>query len=354
MSLRLAIVADDLTGALDTSAPFALAGRSVAVALSPEAIARALAGRPEILAVNTASRALDPAEAARLVRRAAAGFLGEAPAIIMKKIDSRLKGNIAAEVAALAEASGRRGAVVAPAAPEQGRFTRAGAVVGHGVSEPLDIAPRLSGAGLPCAVADAESDADLDALVAAADWSRDLAVGARGLGMALARSLAAPPASAADFPARTATLFAFASRDPITARQIERLARDHAEVAVSEAPDGAVSASATTPLPLVVRATGDGRADAAVVAVRFGRGVAALVERALPETLVMGGGDTALAILTQLGAKVLRPRGEAAPALPWFDIALPRGRQLRCVVKSGGFGAVDVLSGLLPAGGRSA
>ncbi|KQZ13443.1 hypothetical protein ASD44_04655 [Mesorhizobium sp. Root554] len=349
MTLKLAIVADDLTGALDTSAPLVAAGLTVAVAMTPEAVNRAVAGGPDVLAVNTASRTLPAEEAAACVAQAAAGFTPFLPKIVLKKIDSRLKGNIGAETAALAECTGRTSILVAAAVPDQGRIVKDGAVAGRGVDAPLAIRPLFAALGLAVEVADAKSDADLDRIVAQQrDWQDTLAVGARGIGLALARSLATGKA-APDEPLRStqATLFAFGSRDPITERQIARLAEDRSSLVLCDAPAGRFKAASNYRLPLAVHCTGDMDTEPALVAARFGSAIAAAVKLLQPATLVMGGGDTALAILSALGADVLFPRGEAAPGLPWFEIAMPNGKKLRCVVKSGGFGTIDVLSELL-------
>ena len=56
----LAIIADDLTGALDTAAPFAASPRGVAVASRPGALAAALAADADVVAVSTRSREIAP------------------------------------------------------------------------------------------------------------------------------------------------------------------------------------------------------------------------------------------------------------------------------------------------------
>lgn len=58
MTLEVAIIADDLTGALDTGTPFVDAGLSVAVAIDVDAIPEALLTGCNVVVVNTASRAL--------------------------------------------------------------------------------------------------------------------------------------------------------------------------------------------------------------------------------------------------------------------------------------------------------
>lgn len=337
MTLEIAIIADDLTGALDTSAPFAMAGRSVVVAPRPAGLESALATGANVVVVNTASRALPAGEAARIVRAVAEGLVAARPALVFKKIDSRLKGNIGAETAAIADAFGFAAIRVAPAVPEQGRVTRRGAVAGRGVDVPIPVAPLF--AGLDAAIADANDDADLDRVVTATDWTTTLAVGARGLGAALARRYR--PSVPAPMPLDRRTLFVIGSRDRLTAEQVAALGG----VAVHDAPQGRVTGNVA--LPAVLRCTGpDGGADA--VASRFAAGAAAIISASRPAVLLMSGGDTALAVLDRLGVDLVRPRGEAAPGLPWFSIARPGLPDLTAVVKSGGFGESRCLAALLP------
>jgi uncharacterized protein YgbK (DUF1537 family) len=355
MTPRIAIIADDLTGALDTSTPFALHGLRVAAPLVVEDMDEALRANPDVIAVNTASRALEREAAALRVRGAAERLLGAGrPNVIFKKIDSRLKGNIAAECASLARAFGFLQAVIAPAVPDQERFTVGGAIAGRGIETPLAIAPFFDGLPFEAIICDARSDGDLDEIVAhyTGRWDRTLAIGARGLGGALARAMGGsaetrtPQLSNAE-----ATLFAFGSTDPITLAQIEALRES---VDIGEAPGGTLPAPDGLRLPLVLQITGERTTPADTAAARFAKGVADHIAALGPANLVMGGGDTTLAILGRLGARVLSPVGEVAPGLPAFDIALPDGEPLRCVAKSGGFGPPDVLARLLQRGRRSA
>lgn len=356
MTLMLAIIADDLTGALDTSAPFVASGLTVAVAMTPEAADKALASEPDVLAVSTASRTLPAEVASARVRDIVKGLVPHAPRIVMKKIDSRLKGNVGAEADALAEASGRSALVVAPAVPDQGRTTRDGAVVGRGVDTPLPVLAAFAGSTRRVAVRNAASDADLDRIVADTNWSDAVAVGARGLGLAFARHFHVNEDSQlVEAPAEgRRVLFAFGSRDPITDQQVARLLEDNPDVQVVDALNGRFDLPAASTLPSVVRCTGDMVEEPARIAARFAGQVAAAVNRLRPSTLVMGGGDTALAILGALGADVLFPQGEVAPGLPWFTVTTGHGEGMRCVVKSGGFGTVAVLSDLLRPTGEQA
>lgn len=92
----LVILADDLTGALDSAAPFAGRGLRTEVALALDSVDAALADAPDILVVNVKSREVSADEA----RKATSDVLKHIPesARIFKKVDSRLKGNIEAEL----------------------------------------------------------------------------------------------------------------------------------------------------------------------------------------------------------------------------------------------------------------
>ncbi|WP_231372219.1 four-carbon acid sugar kinase family protein [Terracoccus sp. 273MFTsu3.1] len=127
-ALALGIVADDLSGAAECAAhALVRVSRSTVVlsTLSPD-IARAAGHRPDasttgvgddpraVLTVDTDSRRLPHADAMRAVR-AAAALVTTAP-VVVKKVDSLLRGHLAAEVAALAEEL-QRTPVVAVANP---------------------------------------------------------------------------------------------------------------------------------------------------------------------------------------------------------------------------------------------
>ena len=352
MSVRLAIVADDLTGALDTSVPFVAAGWETDVAADWRSGEAMLGGRAEIVAINTASRHLPPQEAADRMRLIAGWLRASRPALVMKKIDSRLKGPIGAEIEALASGLGLESVVLAPAIPDQGRFTRDGCVVGTGLATPLPIAAVVGPIGRPAEIRDVASDADLDRIAAGLDGgSPRLAVGARGLGAALARRMGRGRARGAeDFRPSRETLFAIGSRDPVTAAQVEDLSMRFG-VPVVEAPDGLVPDLPRPTLPLVLRCIGSAVEDARI-AERFAAGVARVMAAGRPLVLVASGGDTMLAVLDRLGVGLVRPLGEAAPGAAWFrinvvDRATGAMETLSCVSKSGGFGAVHLLSTLL-------
>jgi D-threonate/D-erythronate kinase len=347
MTLKVAIIADDLTGSLDTGTPFVETGLSVAVAIDVEAAGKALETGAEVVVVNTDSRSLPEEEAAARVRAVAEILRAAGSAIFMKKIDSRLKGNVAAESIALADVLGLKTILMAPAIPDQERITYRGCVVGRGVEHPLPIADLFTGSGRDVTVADAEDDADLDIVVAENDWLSTLAVGARGLGSALARRLGGTARLVPEFHKTRKTLFAFGSRDPITVGQMDRLEASGALRVVVDAPMGAVESGEGLALPVLMRCTGEMTDDAALVAARFAKGVKSVIADTNPDLIMVGGGDTALAVFRELGASVLLPKGEIEAGVPWLDVIGVNGRQFRCAVKSGGFGNSDSLLRLI-------
>ncbi len=338
MTLKVAVIADDLTGALDSSTPFTLAGLSVVVATRPDGVAAALAQAPDVIVVNSVTRAESPILAATVVTRIASQLAEAGPNIVFKKIDSRLKGNVQVETEVTAKFLGRSAVVVAPAVPDQGRLTVDGKVTGHGVDQPLPIAPLFPQTTL---IVDASDQSELDRLAATTDWQLTLAVGARGLGTALAKTFGLIRQER--FAPEPKTLFAIGSHDPITAMQVERLG---ARVPRHDAPLGQLRELATC-LPAALVSTGPFAGPDAVLSARFAQAVAREIERLAPHTVVLSGGDTALAVLDALGVALVFPQGEAAAGLPWFLIERENHPSIRCIVKSGGFGGATALADLL-------
>jgi len=347
MSLSVAIVADDLTGALDSSTPFVLAGHPVAVAVEAGATDEAIATGATVVAVNTASRSLPPGEAAAVVGRCAEALSVAGALVAFKKVDSRLKGNVAAEVDAALTGFGRARAVVAPAVPSEGRTVVTGHIVGRGIAEPIDIRARLGALAAACEVPDTPDQAAVDRVAGRLLADRGLlGVGARGLALGLARAIGPGADTPAQFTPRGRILFAIGSRDPITLAAVDRLMEECPDAVSVLAPDGRVprpgrSAASVT----VLRTTeGSGAASESEVAARFAEGVVAYLDAFEFATVVLCGGDTASAVLRGLAVRVVRPRGEIF-SMPWFEVTAS-GRALMVVTKSGGFGAPDVFARL--------
>ncbi|WP_110640715.1 four-carbon acid sugar kinase family protein [Salinicola sp. CPA57] len=121
---RLLILADDLTGTADSAIGCARAGLETTVALDAEDIVGT-----EAVAIDMDSRGRTPGEAADRHRKALAAWRGRHH-YLYKKVDSTLRGNVAAEIASLVDVAGM--AIVAPAYPATGRTTRDGRQWLHG------------------------------------------------------------------------------------------------------------------------------------------------------------------------------------------------------------------------------
>jgi D-threonate/D-erythronate kinase len=128
----IAVLADDLTSAGGGAAPFRRAGHEARILFSEPATADR--HTPGVTAVDLGTRLLEEAGAAARMRRAASMFVG--CDVVLKTVDSTLRGHVAAEIRAAQAGSGRRAVVVAPAFPAQRRVTAGGVQYVHGV--PVD------------------------------------------------------------------------------------------------------------------------------------------------------------------------------------------------------------------------
>jgi uncharacterized protein YgbK (DUF1537 family) len=117
------IVADDLTGGADAGVQFAKRGLKTLLAPFRGENAVPLASRPaqDVLAINTITRGLPPAEAFAVLAGLLKDFDTKRFPIIYKKIDSTLRGNIGSEIDAILEKTGLPLCFLAPSYPEQGR-----------------------------------------------------------------------------------------------------------------------------------------------------------------------------------------------------------------------------------------
>jgi uncharacterized protein YgbK (DUF1537 family) len=120
------VIADDLTGACDVGAALrSLRFRIVIESL--DAGADTMGWTDGALVVrNTQSRTLPPEAAAARVRRALADVPSSSDGIVLKKIDTALRGPLGAELDAAMDAVGAALAIVLPAIPEVGRTTVGG------------------------------------------------------------------------------------------------------------------------------------------------------------------------------------------------------------------------------------
>ena len=352
----LRLLADDLTGALDSAAQFAPRLGPIICFLDPPLLP------PLSCALDTGTREQSGEAAAAAVRTSASLFAGAG--IAFKKIDSLLRGHEALEIAACLAASSFRATVIAPAFPAQGRATRFGRQWARGLGgeaegwtlSATDLAAALSALGHPVRHArpgdpapdgvslwDAETEADLERIVAAgrAVAGPVLWCGTAGLAAALAGAPSSPPPALA-----RPLLGLFGSDHAAMQAQLALCSTHHVAVAADRAAnlrarlaaDGVALASFALP-PRLARDEAAAR-------------IAATIESVLtpmPElrTLIVAGGETLRVVVRMLGASHLVLLGQMRPGVPLSRPGDGAWQNVRIVSKSGAFGEPDLLRRLL-------
>jgi uncharacterized protein YgbK (DUF1537 family) len=385
---RIALVADDLTGAADSAVQFAGAGCHAHLLRGPSArleavrpeVARPVSARPEaarparpepacprpvVLAVATDVRAADDDLAAQRTAAAVRELLAGGCDRLYLKIDSTMRGSVAGQLRGALDAWSQTHAdavvVLCPAYPDQARtvvggelrvgdvpVTRTAAaadpvtpvresrlerlVPGAVATTPGGLA---AAAGGPARVlfTDAATDADLDAVADAVHrlGPGGVAAGSAGLAAAMARRWsAAAPAPAPPAPVRTGRiLVAVSSRHPLALSSVERLR--------ATLPAPGRPAPGRPPVDVITTPQA-GAATVTEVAADFGDEVAAQLRLHRYDALVLVGGDGAAAALDRVGATAVTLHTTLAPGIPIGTVAGGAADGLRVVTKSGGFG----------------
>ncbi len=390
--MRVAVIADDLTGAADTGVQLTRAGYRTAVAFR-EAPTPADADFDAVV-FDTDSRMIPKDSAAKRVTEA--GRKARDARIVYKKIDSTLRGQVSAEISAALHATGRGCVIVAPAFPAAGRTTVKGVQLVHGVPvhetemrndprtpvreghlptllsksfssvEVLSVEDLADSANARrtienarCIVADAVRDFDLENLVRAApDPSEVLWTGSAGLALAFGGVYPGPhagEASASVSPPR-GVLVVVGSLSGVAREQLRRLVEEYGDVAAPvdaersgtvekavEAARRALSEGACAVVHSPEERSASGRPGPVVgtlaeVVVRLSR-------EKLFDALVLTGGSTAVRVARRLRASGIKLEGEVEPGVPVGGLIGPYPYTV--VTKAGGFGGPDTLVGIV-------
>lgn len=327
--------------------------------------------------------------------------LANNPPLVIKKIDSTLRGNIGAEIEALMKACGITGAVVAPAFPQAGRTTVAGECWVNGVritetefaSDPKTpvLSARIADiirlqTAIPCqpvtvsqlshlsyeqpwiGVIDAQTDSDLDRIAAAVMQAKQplLLVGSAGICDAVARrsAIMSPPT----------VLAIIGSMSEIAQRQIATLHSHPRITQIYVDVEHILAGNASDYDARIVQALQKGdhcivhtcndsvaRHQIDTLCQRWQMSRAALGEkicrflgeltrqvllRTMPDALYLSGGDVAMATASALGATGFRITGKVAQCVPYGHFL--GGVWSRSVMtKAGGFGDETTLHQVL-------
>ncbi|MDR6900910.1 four-carbon acid sugar kinase family protein [Rhizobium miluonense] len=379
----LRLIADDLTGALDTAVEFVGVYGPIAVERS-DALSTTL---PDCLAIDSGTREKTAAEAEAIVGGIAPLLQGAD--LAFKKVDSLFRGPWAAELAACFRLGHWRHCILAPAFPHHGRHTRDGRQVLYAGKDTWrdisgDITAHLHAEGLPAFntpldglegkplpdgihVFDAHTDDDLDAIIAWVSSQLERPVlwsGTGGLARALARNI--DRATHHRSPARKnegkryptpsvpitrklqrPVLGLFGSDQPITLAQLQACGPNWLKLAEGADADaihhqirqsGVAMVSLDLPMGLE-------RDDAATrIAASFGGMAKALPA---PGTLIVAGGETLRNLCLALDVTALSITGQAAPGLPRSTIVGGPWEGTTVISKSGAFGGPTLWRDLL-------
>lgn len=129
--MKIAVIADDLTGAGDTGVQFAKRGLQVSVLLQSVSETEAVSAR-DVLVLDTDSRSLDAESAYQRSAEASRCAQASGADVVFKKIDSTMRGNLGSEIDAVYDTFRPDFVVIAPAYPETGRLVREGRLYVHG------------------------------------------------------------------------------------------------------------------------------------------------------------------------------------------------------------------------------
>ena len=400
--MKLLIIADDFTGALDTGVQFAARGASTCVVVDPDYPMEQ--AQAQVLILDAETRHLSGQQAYEVVYQATRRALDAGFTHIYKKTDSALRGNVGAELTAVLDAARSACLAFLPALPKMNRVTRKGihyidgvpvaeSVFGKDPFEPvtqssveavlrqgsqaavvlheLGSEPWMTTPGIH--VYDAETEQDLKTIgKALGENGIRLSAGCAGFGAVVA-DLLLPPGEAPQLPKLEPGLFvACGSVNAVTLRQMEEAEKagfqrihltprqkldaywvrgEEKQEAVEHwlelAKTGRCILDVNDPAGCddTVQYAALHGMDVEFRRQRISANLAILVKAmldgGLEGTILCTGGDTLLALMKQVGVSALVPVGEIAPGAVLTRFRY-REKEYNIIAKSGGFGAPDL------------
>ena len=394
---QIALIADDLTGSLDTGLQFRKKGLTTLVPLD---WSRPLP-RAQALVLNTHSRNLAGDLAYRKVFRICRRLKARG---IYKKIDSTMRGNVGKEALAILDSQKIAKAIVVPTVPVMGRAVEGGILRVHGIpllktayaqdpfhplwtsrvsslleketgqpvgfigikevrKGPSHLAEKIQKVSTRLLSLDAVFQTDLKIIASACALLAEqvLPCGSVGLADELNLPIQREDRKLKKGGPRRPLLIISASRNPTTANQIE-MARTHSRFPLVE-PDlarltnsrtsGSEAKAAAQRLVEVLS-----RGDGAVLTTTFlehlhgketmipkilGKAAVSLLGKLRLGGLVLTGGDLAMGVCERLSSSALRIEEEVLPGIPCSTLTDGPFKGLRMVTKAGGFGEKDAL-----------
>ena len=393
MKTKLLIVADDLTGGLDSGVQLAKQGISVKVFPEPDACGDWTKADAEVIVAVSETRHVEPEAAYETVHRIVS--LGKTAGIpcVYKKTDSALRGNIGSELSAALKACGAEVLPFLPSYPAMDRLTVNGQhlINGEPVAEsifgkdPFDpvtesdvcriiqsqtdtLAFRENEGTSGIMVVDAGSDEELKSKGESLAKEGRLAVSAGCAGFAefLPELLSLEKQAASQYNDMGEGLLVISgSLNPFTLKQLDDAERNgfrRLRMSVEEKTDPEAKSQADLRGRWVILDSSDSLEDTIAMAEIMrkkgwdGAELARHISDRLAErfveavnnfngTVMVIGGDTLLACLRRLGCKELEPVSELCPGTVLSKYKSD-GIERLIISKSGGFGSETLLTDL--------
>jgi len=342
MPPRFRLLADDLSGALDSAVAFVDQGSVGDLSVSTTLPAG------DSMACNLGTRDLQEGHAKRCFNSTIPWLLEAKHPFV--KIDSRLRGHVAGVLRIAADHHPR--IVVTPAAPSHGRIAMNGLAhtvddTGNIQTEPVNLVSELESRGAslarresskspvdPITWYDATTENDLDRIVATVQTAGRQAIlcGSSGLATALARSKGLSPPRINRVPGPL--LMVVGTGHPTSTNQL---------MAFNAALPGHHFVSSSWSRlpgirPLVVTAPIPDGADSAVADRCVNSMLARIATEQPPGTVFVTGGATLETLCRHLDARSICLTGLFAPGVPVGRFADGRWKDSALIAKSGGFG----------------
>ena len=405
--VKLLVIADDFTGALDTGVQFAASGAETRVVTNIEYDFSRAGREVQVLVLVAETRHVKPEEAYRMVYGIAKRACESGIPYLYKKTDSALRGNIGSELKAVLDAAGKRSLHFLPAFPRMNRVTRNGihyidgspvheSVFGKDPFEPVTCSyiPDMMRGEVPVTVVESMDGWERQNGVMVYDASTDeelmsigsflkekgelgLTAGCAGFAAVLPKLLGLSGKRCERIPLDKKFLVACGSVNPITVRQLDyaeragmkrirltpeqKLEKDYLE---SEEGKRALEEWTKTALEedYCIFDTNDLPGCRAAceyagshglsldelrvrIADTLGRVAEHLVRAGVKSTMLLTGGDTLMGFMRHIGCDEIVPVCEMAPGTVLSQVDID-GRTYSIISKSGGFGEEKLIAEL--------
>ena len=405
--VKLLVIADDFTGALDTGVQFAASGAETRVVTNIEYDFSRTGREVQVLVLVAETRHVKWEEAYRMVYGIAKRACESGIPYLYKKTDSALRGNIGSELKAVLDAAGKHTLHFLPAFPRMNRVTRNGihyidgspvheSVFGKDPFEPVTCSyiPDMMRGEVPVTVVesmdgwerqngvmvyDASTDEELKSIGSFLKEKGELGLtaGCAGFAAVLPQLLGLSGKRRERISLDKKFLVACGSVNPITVRQLDyaeragmkrirltpeqKLEKDYLE---SEEGNRALEEWTKTALEeeCCIFDTNDLPGCRAAceyagshglsldelrvrIADTLGRVVEHLVRAGVKSTMLLTGGDTLMGFMRHIGCDEIVPVCEMAPGTVLSQVDID-GRTYSIISKSGGFGEEKLIAEL--------